>query len=80
MSKRAKKFKVGDRVMMVGEVLNISQNAYGGTHIRVRIDGDEYASRGFDPKPLHPHTVRATPEARLKVAKKQQPTKGAKKK
>jgi hypothetical protein len=79
MSKRAKKrtFNEGDRVMVIGTV---TCKRGGGEHYEVRIDNDYDIDTCFLGTALHPHTVRATPEARPKVAKKQQPTKGAKKK
>lgn len=75
MSKRAKTraFKVGDRVMMVGTVTAKDSHIYW-----VKIDGDHGGEYSLWHQALHPHTVRATAEG--KPEKKQQPTKGAKKK
>jgi hypothetical protein len=64
MSKRAKKFKVGDRVMMVGTVKDIRPASVG-------VDWDGMSQTWWcASRVVHPHTVRATPEARPKVAKK----------
>lgn len=70
-NKKKRTFKVGDRVMMVGTIRHI----YDGTDIAVRIDGDYPDNTIVLPTALHPHTVRATPEARRKVAKKKARTK-----
>jgi len=73
MSKRAKKrtFKVGDKVMLIGTV---KYHDGGAGEYQIGINGDE-VYRWFSWQALHPHTVRATPEARPKVAKKKARTK-----
>jgi hypothetical protein len=67
MSKREKKrtFNEGDRVMVIGTV---TCKRGGGEHYEVRIDNDYDIDTCFLGTALHPHTVRATPEARPKAS------------
>jgi hypothetical protein len=81
MSKQAK-FKVGDEVWVKG-TYDTGDNGSHWVNIKclcAMLDDSVYEMKVNGSQLVKPPIVRATPKARPKVAKKQQPTKGAKKK
>jgi hypothetical protein len=87
MSKRAKKFKVGDEVWVkatfvdgTDEFPQVMVRGYCFVDARQHDGGLDIITVSPSSRVMKLPPVRATPEARPKVAKKQHPTKGAKKK